>query len=138
MGLDMYLLKGNKKVDTKSRAFEEACSWKEAGLTEIGYWRKVNSVHNWFVDNVQAGEDDCDYYPVEREQLLELLGICKEVKENPELASELLPTCDGFFFGSTKYDEWYFQDIEETIQILNTVLENTDFENEKIIYTSSW
>ena len=138
MGLDMYLLKGNNKIDTKSRSFQEAFSWEEVGLTVVGYWRKVNAIHNWLVTNVQAGEDDCDYYPVERENLLELLGICKEVKENHKLAPELLPTCDGFFFGNTEYDEWYFRGIKETIEILNTVLENTDFKNEKIIYTSSW
>lgn len=138
MGLDMYLLKGSNNTDTKSRSFQEAFSWEEVGLTVVGYWRKANAVHNWFVTNVQDDEDDCDYYPVEKNQLLELLGICKEVKENHKLAPELLPTCEGFFFGSTEYNEWYFQNIEETIEILNTILENTDFKNEKIIYTSSW
>lgn len=29
--------------------------WKE-----IGYWRKANHIHKWFVDCVQDGEDDCE------------------------------------------------------------------------------
>ena len=26
---------------------------------EVGYWRKANAIHKWFVDNVQDGNDDC-------------------------------------------------------------------------------
>lgn len=26
---------------------------------EVGYWRKANAIHGWFVDNVQKGNDDC-------------------------------------------------------------------------------
>ena len=69
-------------------------------------------IHKWFVDHVQEGEDDCKQYYVSREQLKELLGTCKLVIENHELAGELLPTQDGFFFGSTEYDDEYFKNVE--------------------------
>ena len=26
---------------------------------EVGYWRKANAIHGWFVRNVQNGKDDC-------------------------------------------------------------------------------
>ena len=39
---------------------------------EIGYWRKANAIHKWFVENVQDGENNCGYYEVEREQLKKL------------------------------------------------------------------
>lgn len=58
--------------------------------------------------------------------------------ENPEVAAEYLPTQSGFFFGNTDYNEWYMQDIEDTINILTKVLEETDFDNQMIIYSSSW
>jgi hypothetical protein len=35
----------------------------------IGYWRKANHIHNWFVKNVQNAEDDCRDYYVSRENL---------------------------------------------------------------------
>ena len=57
---------------------------------------------------------------------------------NPEIAAALLPTCDGFFFGSTEYDQWYMDDINQTIEILTEVLENTNFDIDMIVYGSSW
>lgn len=55
---------------------------------------------------------------------------------NPEEVAEILPTESGFFFGSTEYDQWYLQDIKETIEILDKALddnEDCDFE-----YHASW
>ena len=48
---------------------------------EVGYWRKANAIHKWFVDNVQDGVDDCGYYEVSQEQLKNLLHICSLIKE---------------------------------------------------------
>lgn len=190
MGLDMYLERCNRKAwgyknfdidevkKSKPALYEELKPYIhqrgeyhhwESLFEEVGYWRKANAIHKWFVENVQDGEDDCDYYEVSKEQLEELLGICKTVKEktqlkkdwvhngdtfsngmwcpnyeegntivNPEVAEELLPTQGGFFFGSTEYDEYYMQDIEETIEILTNVLETTDFDTHMITYCASW
>ena len=55
-------------------------------VEEIGYWRKANQIHNWFVDNVQDGEDDCDYHKeVAKETLEDLLDICQQVLASCEL-----------------------------------------------------
>lgn len=48
-------------------------------VSTIGYWRKANAIHNWFVNNVQDGKDECQEAYVSREQLKELLGICQKV-----------------------------------------------------------
>lgn len=37
-------------------------------------------------------------------------------------ASYLLPTRDGFFFGGTEYDEYYFKDLEDTKDILERAI----------------
>lgn len=110
--------------------------------TEIGYWRKANHIHKWFVDNVQDGEDDCEKYEVTKSNLLDLKDVCEEVltlkgKDEGKI-EEILPTTSGFFFGGTVYDEYYFSGIEETIRIINNVLETTDFEKELVVYQSSW
>lgn len=105
-------------------------------VEEIGYWRKSNHIHRWFVENVQKNVDDCRAYYVGRELLEKLLEDCKQVKANPTLAETTIPTQSGFFFGGTDYDEWYFKDIDDTIQILEEALsdkEAYDFE-----YYSSW
>lgn len=121
-------------------------------MEQVGYWRKANAIHEWFVQRVQDGVDDCRYHhEVTKEILEELLDTCTEVlnsckKElsdgriiaNRTLAMELLPTQGGFFFGSTDYDEYYIQDIENTIYIVQKALETTDFDKEMIYYISSW
>ena len=57
---------------------------------------------------------------------------------NPEIAEEFLPTQDGFFFGSTNYDQWYMEDIEHTIDILTEALATIDFDREMVVYSASW
>lgn len=104
---------------------------------KVGYWRKSNQVHQWFVDNCQDGHDDCREAYVDRAQLIELRDLCEKVLADHSLASELLPCQGGFFFGSTEYDEWYFGDLSETVLTLNQCLvevpEDWDF-----YYQSSW
>lgn len=108
-------------------------------MEQVGYWRKANAIHNWFVENIQGGVDDCNYHrEVRKEDLEELLDVCHEVLTNPDLAELRLPTQGGFFFGGTDYDEYYIQDIKDTIDIITKVLETTDFEKEMIYYVSSW
>lgn len=115
----------------------------------VGYWRKVNAVHNWFVENAQHGVDDCGYYEVPEYLLEELLNLCRDIKASVSyvngnkvvdqlVASEYLPTRSGFFFGDTSYDEWYLKGIDDTIEILSEVLTSTDFGTQMIIYSSSW
>ena len=108
-------------------------------LEEIGYWRKANAIHGWFVQNCQGGIDECQLSDeVTEEKIEELLKLCNEVLDGTKNPKRLLPTQSGFFFGSTNYDEWYLDDIRNTIEILSEVLENTDFETEIIFYNSSW
>jgi len=101
----------------------------------VGYWRKANQIHGWFVDNVQGGEDDCREYGVSREQLQELLQLCKEAVKTKN--HKLLEPQEGFFFGSTEIDEYYWGDISETIDLINHVLKNTP-DDYNFIYQSSW
>ena len=103
---------------------------------KVAYWRKQNAIHNWFVQNCQNGEDDCQTVFVGREQLEELRDVCRKVLADPTLASELLPTASGFFFGSTDYDDWYLEGLRYTaltIDKLLTMPVEWDFE-----YSSSW
>lgn len=103
------------------------------------YWRKANAIHKWFVDNVQDGEDNCREYSVSIDELKVLLGLCKKLKDNPNEAPQLLPTKDGFFFGSTEYDDMYMNEIEYTIKKLEEIIKTS--ENEHAVwftYSSSW
>jgi hypothetical protein len=104
---------------------------------QVAYWRKANQIHKWFVDNVQDGEDDCREYSVDREQLQKLLDTCTKVKADGSLAGDYLPPSAGFFFGSNEIDEWYWQDIDNTIEMLTDTLAHTP-DDYGFTYQSSW
>lgn len=129
--------------------WDKACQYGHFSITqEIGYWRKVNCVHNWFVKNVQHGVDDCGAYIVTEVQLRNLLNVCKKVIDvaiveeeqivNYDDVETILPTVGGFFFGGTSYDLYYLDDVKMTIEILERVLKETDFSEEVVYYSSSW
>lgn len=158
MGLDMYLVKKRYIGNGKIRLIDNQYSWIKLESDEYqnvrqieieeAYWRKANMIHKWFVDNVQDGNDDCGEYPVEINQIKELLEICKKIKKeciedekmikNIELAEDLLPTQDGFFFGDTDYDNFYADDIINTIKQLEQVVKNYDEKIDDLYYRSSW
>jgi hypothetical protein len=179
MGLDMYLTRHTyvknwdhmkpeerhtitingpmaNKIDTKKISHI---------VEDIGYWRNANAIHNWFVKNVQEGNDDYREYGVDESQLQELLDLVRRVLvasklvngkaatgytikdgvETPILedglivkditvAQELLPTEEGFFFGSTNYDQYYIQDLKDTEKILEDALQMGG----EFYYQSSW
>lgn len=100
------------------------------------YWRKANQIHKWFVDNVQQGEDDCDSYYVSHDKLNELLTTCRQALLHKD--PSLLPPQSGFFFGNTDIDQWYWEDIKNTIKQLKRVSELPDFDELSFSYQSSW
>jgi hypothetical protein len=63
-------------------------------------------------------------------------GFQIEVYNNTELANDLLPTIDGFFFGGKQYDKYYKEDLLNTIKICNVCQYIPD--NMEILYHSSW
>jgi hypothetical protein len=181
MGLDMYLTKKTYVQVWEHQNPEERFEVvvKKGGVTypnikpervkyveeEVMYWRKFNALHNWFVENVQNGVDECQTSYVDREQIEELVNVLRQVKhslekspkgvvevvggwkdgkeykvpievfEDTSVCEELLPTASGFFFGGTEYDEYYFEQVKETLQVLEEELErgSNDF-----YYHASW
>jgi hypothetical protein len=105
---------------------------------QIHSWRKANQIHRWFVENVQGGMDNCEEYFVSRDNLRDLLHECRQVIAKPDHSSEILPTVEGCFFGSTAYDEFYFQDIKETAEMLEKVLAEEPENQCDFYYRSSW
>lgn len=158
MGLDMYLM--------------------DAEGAEVGYWRKANAIHGWFVRELANGVDECQPIHVSRENLITLRQLCLEAlrdralnevpsakpnneinldgshtiaktlaelfateatiavmeKEFDDSTDPLRPTA-GFFFGGNAKDEYYYQDIMETINIISQALSGG---GDTFIYQASW
>ena len=117
---------------------------------EVGYWRKANHIHNWFMQNCAERDewdnpiDNCRPVEITVDKLEKLLDACKKVLADHSLAETLLPTQSGFFFGSTEYDEYYFGEIERTIEIIEPVLKFAKHKLEiedyvwEVYYQASW
>lgn len=176
MGLDMYLSKKTyvKNWDFKEEKYDVTTKLNGEDIEhidtsrikyvveEVGYWRKDNHIHKWFVDNCQDGEDDCRDAYVSAEQLLELKELCQKTKEyldtcekvfaeeypdyyllevDEDKLEETLPTQAGFFFGGTDYDRWYYESMDNTIDIIDSAMENLDPNRGgevSFTYSSSW
>ena len=66
------------------------------------------------------------------------LPYCSNYYRTIKYCKDKLPTQEGFFFGSTDYDEYYYRMLVYTKERLNYILKNIDFEKESIYYSSSW
>jgi hypothetical protein len=144
MGLDMYLNAKRflwySEDDLAAKVAEVFPEIKGKRVKEViveaMYWRKANAIHAWFVKNCQEGEDDCGNYYVGREQLEELRQLI--LKALAEKDATLLPPTSGFFFGSDKVDQYYWDDLESTAKGIEEILEQFPIEHWEFEYHSSW
>lgn len=189
MGLDMYLYAekhfSNSSEDfvakfpeyAKERAQYEA-TMSASGMFDlptpeyggvtvskcVGYWRKANAIHGWFIRNLANGQDNCQRIRVSTEDLIALREACNkalsmvtsppsveryvsqevEKAELVEAGVDVLDTLDlepteGFFFGSDEKDEWYYECATYTRDLIDSLLalvaNDSGYE---FYYQSSW
>ena len=119
MGLDMYLHKrtyvknfaqtpdehSHKITVSKGGKKDKAIKTERICyiIEDVGYWRKANQIHKWFVDNVQGGEDDGKTYRLSKERLKELLDTVNEVLEKSIIIDGKVKTGSEF---STQTGKW--------------------------------
>jgi hypothetical protein len=153
MGLDMYLTAKkylwsdeDKELSTKINELvgvkaDMENRWNGSSLVvkqievDAMYWRKANAIHGWFVEQCQDGRDECQESYVSRDKLNELLSYCRQALETKD--AEILEPKGGFFFGSTEIDEYYWNDIEQTVIGLEKALTLPEKEYE-FYYQASW
>jgi len=145
MGLDMYLYRRSyvQKFDFEPPERQTVTTVTVGGKPhpsiksdriayveeEVGYWRKANAIHGWFVNNVQGGVDECEPHRVTREQLRQLLAVCKEVLDSVETVPGEIHT------GTTYYPDGRVEQHTRTGQV---VAEAQQAIAEKLLPTKSW
>ena len=121
--------------------------------TKRYYW-KANQIQNYFEERFY--EDGNDYDGDEYDNVVtkiddltidDIIARINNIESNKETAKEEFPTTEGFFYGSTAYDESYFDtnnefknDLLELQKIRNEInekLKNTDY-HAIITYKSWW
>ena len=145
MGLDMFLFKRKKVRDDDKElnksAYNQRVYRSRKNEQEILYWRKANMIRSWFVNHTALlSNDDGVYIPICRETLELLKSDLEDTLNDHNLATILFPTSNGFFFGSTKYDEYYWSDLKYTLEEITKILDNNivDWDNEIVEYIDSW
>lgn len=159
MGLDQYLYAKRyysdydfNKSEEREKFAELQKVWGEAiprqtcgaaGMSfeivhTVAYWRKANAIHGWFIKHCGQGIDDCRPIYVSREMLTILKTVCEEAlsSRDEKFAKRELPPTEGFFFGTYEMDDWYWSDMQSTVDQLNVALslENVD----EYTYQASW
>ena len=122
MGLDIYI----KKKVRRSK--------------ELAYFRKVNFLIPFIEDYYDiAGLENCEEIELDKYCIEELIIRCKQVLEDHSKAEELLPVKGGFFFGSTEYDQGYFEDVQLVKDTCLDLLEEfSSLEDGEYITFSIW
>ena len=116
MGLDMGFYKVSKN--------------DPQNYEEMIYFRKFNALHDYCVKKFQNGVDECqESRPITKEDIKQMIQDLKDDKLTP---------VNGFFFGPTEKDEWYYQQNNFAISQFKIIEKLFDFENFNFIYQSSW
>lgn len=133
--VDMYLtLDDIKKLLALMKKLKKGI--KVGDGLEVAFSRTYNLDTDGYLKGCKAGDDITDRLNKED-------GIVKAVVErvsedgwvyvnflekgsaitNPEFCEELLPTTEGFFFGTTEYGSYYIECIDDTIKQLTRVID---------------
>lgn len=98
----------------------------------VGYFRKVNFFYHYFAEKL-IGETAW----IEREDLVDIIDRCENVLKDHTLGPTLLPTQSGFFFGSTEYDDWYYDEVKDCLKQMKGLLKGLK-DDEQLYVVMSW
>lgn len=150
MGLDMYLeanrhvAPSDSRTELMRRAIGAAIGYAppkdkpghDASLLEvsgvtvrIGYWRKVGTLHRWFVNNAQGGSDDCRPAYVDPRCLQALQWACERVIEDP--------VCIKQHFAVEAGADLHVEEVQYTLNILTHAIALQE-QGWDITYRASW
>lgn len=133
---------------------------------QIGYWRKFNALQAFFEKRVESDYELLHGVYVYEETIKELIStfnkILKDIKTceteeiqyctgwaygektydtkkvyKSQVALDLLPPGDGFFYGSQEIDEWYVEDIKYSLKLFKKALKLIELGYD-IIYEANW
>ena len=130
----------NELVDTKNPNEIEDLFNKDA--EEIyavynAYFRKVNFIYQFFREDISKEYEACI---VNKCDIGRLISACEQVlkhKGNEDYAKEHLPTTDGFFFGSTDYNYWYWHDVKNCLKQMRKLYKSMD-DDDFVLWDFSW
>lgn len=135
MGLDIYFYKVRKDdVDTISNTREVFDLINEG--VGCAYFRKANFIYAYFEHLIDSNTECCIVNKEEIESLFDACALVLERRDEDGFAEQVLPTRAGFFFGSTDYDEWYYEDVKLCYEQMKIILDEWQDEDAIVIWFS--
>ena len=92
----------------------------------MGTWRKAPSIHYFFTSKSKNKIVNGEAHEISYDDILNLKSLCLEAKKNmndEEKLKKLFPMIEGAFFGSYEYEEDFAEDLDTTLEIINSHLE---------------
>lgn len=124
MGLDIFIYRARKYDNIHS-----------AGLVErsfVGDMRKCNQAFGYFREIGLAGHDSQEIAQIFPDEIEGLITRAEAVLADHSKAKKLLPRESGFFFGSDKYDDGYFHELERVVEQCRKSLDGYDPSKQKL------
>ena len=146
---------GIEEFEHEVSEFDSFDAWLEAyeaysDRVHLAIWRKANGILNWFDHNLESvknqekvdnpdrdGVWNCKLYPVTKAECEKLLEDCTRVWKTKEIPNDLQRT-NGFFFGSQKIDDLYWEDIDYTVDVLTEKLDTIDWDSDRVYFHISY
>lgn len=101
---------------------------------QVMYWRKAGAIHNWFVEHIQDGKDDCKEYYVDPDDLNAFIELCKNTIKQIKagVSDDKLELPSGY---EDVFDDYYVNELLRTVNTIEPLLlkGGGDF-----YYKSSW
>jgi len=117
-------------VPPKEKPGEDTSLLEISGVTvRVGYWRKFDDLHQWFVNNTQQGHDDCRPSFVSVDTLTELEEQLEQVSDDPASASE--------YFTADIDETLEEDDVDYTLKVLHHA-KRLQAQGWDIYYRASW
>lgn len=108
---------------------------KHCFIIEDAYFRKVNFIYAFFIKELE--NESCI---VDKHRISQLIDACEDVLahyKDEDYAQEVLPTQSGFFFGSTLYDDWYWEDVKNCLTQMKRLYKSMS-DDDFVLWHFSW
>ena len=124
--------------------------YKRGSGDELAYWFKSNAILHWFDTNLHSAQNYKQFRPprrngvqnkveyiVTKDEYQKLLYDCRrtlEHKGDTEKIPECLrPGCSSKF-GSRALNDFYWDDLEETVEMLTKSSSNIDWDKDTVVF----
>lgn len=129
-------IKGQIQLDKKAKDLLKKYGKVESIAVEEIYWRKAHWIHQFFVDEVQDGADNCAEYFVSADDLHKLLDKCTIIIADPSTFDDILPSYQPYI-GDWWEDDRQLNDIKRTKERIDQALPKIENGEIEMYYRSS-